>query len=57
MLGEISDEERQNLVCCNFYMEHKKQINITKQKQTHRYREQTSIYPWGEGKVTIGVGD
>ena len=22
---------------------------ITKQKQTHRYREQTSGYQWGEG--------
>ena len=25
-------------------------MNITKQKQTHRYREQTSGYQWGEGK-------
>ena len=24
-------------------------MNITKQKQTHRYREQTSGYQWGEG--------
>ena len=24
--------------------------NITKQKQPHRYREQTSCYQWGEGK-------
>ena len=23
-------------------------MNITKQKQTHRYREQTSGYQWGE---------
>ena len=23
---------------------------ITKQKQTHRYREQTSGYQWGEGR-------
>ena len=23
-------------------------MNITKQKQTHRYREQTSGYHWGE---------
>ena len=23
---------------------------ITKKKQTHRYREQTSGYPWGGGK-------
>ena len=25
-------------------------MNVTKQKQTHRYREQTSGYQWGEGK-------
>ena len=25
-------------------------MNITKQKQTHRYREQTSGYQWGEGR-------
>ena len=25
-------------------------MNITKQKQTHRYREQTSVYQCGEGK-------
>ena len=24
-------------------------MNITKQEQTHRYREQTSGYQWGEG--------
>ena len=24
-------------------------VNITKKKQTHRYREQTSGYQWGEG--------
>ena len=24
-------------------------MDITKQKQTHRYREQTSGYQWGEG--------
>ena len=24
-------------------------MNITKQKQTHRYREQTRDYQWGEG--------
>ena len=29
-------------------MEYKK-INITKQKQTHRCREQTSGYQWGKG--------
>ena len=25
-------------------------VNVTKKKQTHRYKEQTSGYPWGEGK-------
>ena len=25
-------------------------MNITKKKQTHRYREQTSGYHWGEGR-------
>ena len=28
-------------------------VNITKKKQTHRYREQISGYQWGEGE---GVG-
>ena len=27
-----------------------KLVNITKKKQTHRYREQTSSYQWGEGR-------
>ena len=26
-------------------------MDITKQKQTHRYREQTSGYQWGEESV------
>ena len=25
-------------------------MDITKKKQTHRYREQTSSYQWGEGR-------
>ena len=34
----------------------------TKQKQTHRYREQTSDYQWGEGRgkgqdTVMGLGD
>ena len=49
---------------------HNKLVNITKQKQTHRYNEQTNIYTryneqtngyqWGEkngGRDKIGVGD
>ena len=27
-----------------------KLVNKTKKKQTHRYREQTSGYHWGEGR-------
>ena len=38
---------------------HNKLVNITKQKQIHRYREQTSGYQWGEGRErgNRGVGD
>ena len=34
-------------------------MTITKQKQTHRYREQTHGYQWekGWGSGKIGVGD
>ena len=34
-------------------------MNVTKQKQTYRYREQTSGYWWGEGRGRgkIGVWD
>ena len=27
-----------------------KLVNITKMKQIHKYSEQTSTYPWGEGR-------
>ena len=27
-----------------------KLVNVTKKNQTHRYREQTSGYQWGEGR-------
>ena len=27
-----------------------KLVNITKMKETHRYREKTSGYQWGEGR-------
>ena len=30
-------------------------MNITKRKQTHRYREQTSGYQWGGGKTGMGL--
>ena len=37
----------------------KQMNNITKQKQTHRYREKNSGYQWekGRGKGNIGVRD
>ena len=28
---------------------HNRQVNITKKKQTQKYREETSGYQWGEG--------
>ena len=37
-----------------------KLVNKTKKKQTHRYREQTSGYQWGEesgGRGSIGIRD
>ena len=33
-----------------------KLVNITKKKQTHKYREQTTGYQWGEGRGRRGVG-
>ena len=30
-----------------------KLTNITKEKQAHRCREQTSVYRWGEGKEEV----
>ena len=47
MLSEIS-QRKTNTV---WYVESKKYnklVNITKKKQTHRHREQTSSYQWGE---------
>ena len=53
MLSEISQTERQILYDI-IYMWNLKKYNklmtITKQKRTHRYREQTSGYQWGEGR-------
>ena len=52
MLSEIS-QRKTNTVWYHLYVESKKYnklVNITKQKQTHSYREQTSGYQWGELK-------
>ena len=32
-------------------------MNITKQKQSHRYREQTSGYQWGGGGGGNKIGE
>ena len=57
MLSELSQT---SIVCYHLYVEskkHNKLVTITKKKQTHRYREQTSGYQWGEGRDgNIGVG-
>ena len=45
MLSIISQKRETNTVCYHLYVESQnKQINVTKQKQTQRYREQTSGY-------------
>ena len=47
-----SDDERQILYDSTSMWNIKKYnqlVNITKKKQTHRYREETSDYQWGEG--------
>ena len=51
MLSEIS-QRRTHTVQYNLYVGSKKYnklVNITKTKQTHTYREQTSSYQWGVG--------
>ena len=32
------------------YKKYNELVNITKKKQTHKYREQTSGYQWGGGE-------
>ena len=46
-----SDRERQILddITYMWNLKHNKLVNKTKGKQTHRHREQTSGYQWGEG--------
>ena len=36
------------------YKKYNKLVNITEKKQTRRYREQTSDYPWGRGGIGYG---
>ena len=52
MLSEIS-QRKTNTVWYHLCVESKKYnkpLNITKKKQTHRYREHTGGYQWGEGR-------
>ena len=52
MLSEIS-QRKTNTMWYQLSVESKeynKLVNITKQMQTHSYREQASGYQWGEGK-------
>ena len=51
MVSEISQTEKDKYSMLSLILESKnKLVNITKQKQTHRYREQTSGSHWGEGQ-------
>ena len=52
VLSEISQRKTNTVWHC-LYVESKKYnklVNITKKKQTHRYREQTSDYSGEEGE-------
>ena len=49
-LSEIS-QSKTNTVFTYIWNLKNKQMNITQQKQTHRYRQQTSGYQWGQGRV------
>ena len=50
-------QRKTNTICYHLYVQSKnKWQTVTKQKQAHRYREQTSDYQWG-GRGKIGVGD
>ena len=56
-----NESERERQILYHLYVESEKQnklVNITKKKQTHIYREQTSGYQCGEGRGRkIGVKD
>ena len=54
ILSEVSDIT----YMWNLKKKKKIQMNLfTKQKQTHRYRKQTSGYQWGGGRGNVGVGE
>ena len=51
ILSEVSQTEKDKYHDITYMWNLKnKPVNITKKKQTHRYREQTHGYQWGEGK-------
>ena len=55
MLNEIS-QRKTNAVWYHLYVEPAKYnilVSITEKKQTHRHREQTSGYQWGEGREEV----
>ena len=54
MLSEINQTKR-NTVWYHLYVEskHNRLVTITKEKQTHRYREQTRGYLWGDGSGEV----
>ena len=59
MLSEISQTEKDKYCMTHLYVESKnynKLMNITKKKQTHRYREQTSGYQWWGARRDGGGG-
>ena len=49
MLSEISQTKTDTVYYHLRWNLKNKQVNVIKQKQSHRYREQTSGYPWTEG--------
>ena len=61
MLSERSQTEKDKyyMISLIYEIQKIKLVNITKKKQTHRHREQTSGYQQGEkrGRGNIGAGD
>ena len=52
MLSEISqiEEDKYSMISLTCGIKKIELVNITKNKQIHRYREQTSGYQWEEGR-------
>ena len=49
--NEVSQTEKDKYYVITYMWNlENKQMNITKQNQNHRYKEQTSGYQWGEGR-------